>query len=236
MVQDDRGSWRRGGSIQSRRALREWQRSSRKIIGKPRVGIGRQRKRGSSRNAQFNLGTLFDTGKGVPQDYKEAARWYRLAAEQEHPDAAYNLAVLYAGGQGVEKDLKEAARWYQVAADHGQIEAEYNLGVQYSEGQGVAQDFEQASRWYRKAAEQGHRDAQYNLGGLYATGRGVPPNLPQAYKWFSLAAAAGDRDATAVLARLSAKMTPGEMEAGKAAVAEWQPCKGKDDCAERTRD
>ena len=37
-----------------------------------------------SANAQFNLGGMYEYGEGVPQDYKTAAKWYRLAAEQGH--------------------------------------------------------------------------------------------------------------------------------------------------------
>ena len=32
--------------------------------------------------AQFNLGVMNFKGDGVPQDYKEAVKWWRLAAEQ----------------------------------------------------------------------------------------------------------------------------------------------------------
>jgi TPR repeat protein len=32
--------------------------------------------------AQSNLGLMYETGQGVPQDYTEAARLYRLAADQ----------------------------------------------------------------------------------------------------------------------------------------------------------
>ncbi len=32
--------------------------------------------------AQINLGTMFENGQGVSQDFKEAVRWYRLAADQ----------------------------------------------------------------------------------------------------------------------------------------------------------
>ena len=32
--------------------------------------------------AQYNLGKMYKDGLGVPEDYAEAARWYRLAAEQ----------------------------------------------------------------------------------------------------------------------------------------------------------
>ena len=33
--------------------------------------------------AQYNLGCMHHEGRGVPQDYAEAMRWYRKAAEQE---------------------------------------------------------------------------------------------------------------------------------------------------------
>ena len=32
--------------------------------------------------AQVNLGVMCHTGQGVPQDYAEAVKWWRLAAEQ----------------------------------------------------------------------------------------------------------------------------------------------------------
>ena len=35
-------------------------------------------------DAQFNLGVMYDIGQGVPQDDAEAAKWYRLAADQEY--------------------------------------------------------------------------------------------------------------------------------------------------------
>ena len=33
-------------------------------------------------SAQYNLGVMYANGRGVPQDYAEAMKWYRLAAEQ----------------------------------------------------------------------------------------------------------------------------------------------------------
>ena len=32
--------------------------------------------------AQHNLGVMYDNGQGVPQDYKEAVRWYLKSAEK----------------------------------------------------------------------------------------------------------------------------------------------------------
>ena len=41
--------------------------------------------------AQFNLGLMYDNGRGVPQDNTEAAKWYRKAAEQGYANAQFNL-------------------------------------------------------------------------------------------------------------------------------------------------
>jgi len=43
-------------------------------------------------------------GLGVPQDNQEAAKWYRLSAEQGIPEAQYNLGVIYGLGQEVPQD------------------------------------------------------------------------------------------------------------------------------------
>jgi TPR repeat protein len=36
--------------------------------------------------AQYHLGTRYFTGSGVPQDYAEALKWFRLSADQGNPD------------------------------------------------------------------------------------------------------------------------------------------------------
>jgi len=47
---------------------------------------------------------MYDKGQGVPQDYKEAVRLYRLSAEQGIAQAQYNLGLMYDKGQGVPQD------------------------------------------------------------------------------------------------------------------------------------
>ena len=39
--------------------------------------------------AQYNLALMYNNGDGVPQDYKEAVKWYTLAAEQGVAVARY---------------------------------------------------------------------------------------------------------------------------------------------------
>lgn len=140
---------------------------------------------GDSR-AQLVLGVMYEYGKGVPIDYKQAAVWYLKAAEQRVSVAQYNLGLMYAKGHGVPMDYKQAAAWYLKAAEQGMLDAQYNLGVMYSNGQGVPQDYKQAAAWYLAASEQGAVDAQHNLGVLYEKGLGVTKNLVIAYALYEV--------------------------------------------------
>ena len=78
------------------------------------------------------------------QDYDEAVKWFRKAADQGFPDAQYNLAVMYANGRGVARNDMEAVDWFRKAAERGFDQAQYSLGVSYANGQGVVQDYDEA--------------------------------------------------------------------------------------------
>jgi hypothetical protein len=65
--------------------------------------------------AQSYLGFMFETGRGVPQNYTEAAIWYRRAAEQGDSLAQYALGLLYDKGHGVPRDIVEASKWLNLA-------------------------------------------------------------------------------------------------------------------------
>ena len=62
---------------------------------------------------------MYDNGLGVPQDYKEAVRLFRLSAEQGYANAQYNLGQMYYKGQGVLQDYKEAHMWFNLSGSNG---------------------------------------------------------------------------------------------------------------------
>ena len=100
----------------------------------------------------------------MAQDRTEAARCYRLAAEQGLAGAQYNLGGCFERGEGVALDVSEAARYYRLAAEQGHAGAQFNLGVCFERGEGVAQDVAEAVRYYRLAAAQ--EDAPLSLAQL----------------------------------------------------------------------
>ena len=69
---------------------------------------------------------MYIDGRGVPQDHAEAAKWYRLAADQGVAVAQYNLGVRYAVGTGVPQDDVMAYMWWNLAAAQGNAVAKGN--------------------------------------------------------------------------------------------------------------
>ena len=102
---------------------------------------------------------MYQGGQGVLQDYAEAARWYRRAAEQGDAGAQLNLGVIYGKGHGVAQDYTEGGRWYRLAAEQGNADAQYNLSLLYDKGQGVPQDYVQSHMWANIAAANGNSHA-----------------------------------------------------------------------------
>ena len=108
-------------------------------------------------DAQYNLGVIYDTGQGVPQNNKTAVKWYRLAAEQGGSFAQLNLGVMYANGQGVPQDYKTAVKWYRLAAEQGDADAQFGLGFMYALGRGVLKGYVYAHMWGSIASTNGNK-------------------------------------------------------------------------------
>jgi len=68
----------------------------------------------------------------VAQDYVDAVKWNRKAADEGFAPAQSNLGVMYEHGQGVAQDYAEAAKWYRKAADQDYVLGQSNLGLMYS--------------------------------------------------------------------------------------------------------
>ena len=109
--------------------------------------------------AQFRLGYIYQEGFGVPQDYAEAIRLYRLSAEQGYAPAQSQLGTMYEHGYGMPEDSAEAAKLYRLAAEQGFRVAQRNLGVMYYYGRGIIQDYILSHMWLNISASLGYEDA-----------------------------------------------------------------------------
>ena len=80
-------------------------------------------------DAQFNLGVMYNNGKGVIQDYKTAVKWYTLSAEQGDVMAQKNLSINFALGRGVIEDNVYAHMWANIARSNGNESAQEVLDI-----------------------------------------------------------------------------------------------------------
>src|SRR6516225_6603750 len=78
-------------------------------------------------DAQFALGSMYDKGRGVPQNYGEASKWCRKPAEQGYAHSQFNLALMYSTGLGVRQDYVQAHMWVNLALAGPQLEAMPNI-------------------------------------------------------------------------------------------------------------
>jgi TPR repeat protein len=67
------------------------------------VWYGKAASQGSAA-AQFNLGVLYENGRGTKIDFVKANEWYRKASVQGDALAIGNLGMLYVRGQGVKEN------------------------------------------------------------------------------------------------------------------------------------
>ena len=70
-------------------------------------------------DAQYNLGSVYETGFGVQADPLEAIDWYKKAAEQDHQLAQLKLGIMYVLGDGIRQSTIKGSSWIQSAAENG---------------------------------------------------------------------------------------------------------------------
>ncbi len=168
-------------------------------------------------DAQFLLGTMYRTGRGVSQDHVAAAHWYQRASLAGHAWAQFSLGNMHIRGEGLPRNPHEGVRLYRLAAAQGHREAQYNLGALYYNGDGVARDYVQAESWFYKAAQNGDSASQFALGRMYSTPHnGVRLDRVRAHAWFTLAADNEYPGAADAVRRLEGKMSAAERASSRA--------------------
>ena len=85
----------------------------------PKADAFREKAAAGDADAMFQLGLVYDTGKGVVQDCCKAREWYEKAAAAGNARAMTSLGGLYDKGHGVPKDDAKARYWYEKAAAAG---------------------------------------------------------------------------------------------------------------------
>ncbi len=117
--------------------------------------------------AQFKLGSAYDSGQGVTRNGKEALKWYLMAAEAGNAEAQNSVG----SGYQAEKKYMLAYEWYEKAEKQNHALAANNLGYLHDLGLGVPQDRKKGYDLYLKSANLGWAEAMYNIGQMLGSGQ-----------------------------------------------------------------
>ena len=79
--------------------------------------------------AQTLIAELYENGRGVRKDTKEAAQWYEIAAKSGNREAQFSYAVKLLKGKDVEMDREAGLAMMQEAADAGHPVAIFNIAL-----------------------------------------------------------------------------------------------------------
>lgn len=159
-------------------------------------------------NAYNLLGTMYEMGCGVKQDFENAIKYYKLAAENGIEIAYLNIGAFYQFGCGVPKDERKAVEYYQYGANTGNMYCLNALGMCYKDGIGVRQDYKKAFELFLDAAYAGNYASEFNTALAYDEGQGIQMDKNEAKKWFLLSASHGFSKAMVALGVYAEKGIP----------------------------
>lgn len=184
--------------------------------------------------AAYNLGTLYALGRGVPQDFIQAARCYADAREKGEPqaDKLWKKCLLDFAHQNLDRKTprqvyEDLAAFFRQTAPAGWTKDRLCDTIYDLAAYDISKrDFGSAARLARAGAEFGGDGRCQNLlGVLYNRGAGVKRNDLVALYWFDLAAdrgveAAGiDRDG--ILNAYRRTLSREEFSAYMGYLADW---------------
>lgn len=159
------------------------------------------------------------------KQYKQAATWFRRAAEAGNAEAMAELGECYQYGRGVEKNSTQQEYWYRRSAELGCASGQHSYAqiLDYRDEDDEAikwfrkaaqqdyvysqyplasllinrKEYAEALKWLRRASAKNYAPAQNMLGNCYEYGWGVEPSRTEASKWYRRAAKNGDYAAKA---------------------------------------
>lgn len=131
----------------------------------------------NNKNAEFNLGLLYEMGKGRKVNFEKAKSYYKKAIKQGDRRAMVQLADIYFNGLGGTRSEEKAIQLYKKAAQQGEPEALYMLGLLFETGIGGTNiDYKKAMQYYQKAAQKKNVKARLAIARMYQYGHGVAKN------------------------------------------------------------
>ena len=149
----------------------------------------------------YDLGRMYEFGKGVEEDHHKAAELYIKAAGMGYKKAKDIFFFDFDKKEMVNTDPRRVKTLAE-AAELGYADAQYSLGGRYRGGVGMRKNYEKAFYWFTKAAEHEHAEAAYYLAAMYRKGRATKVDLFKAKELTEKAASLGCAPAQHMIGKL----------------------------------
>ena len=166
------------------------------------------------------LGLIYEDGKIVGKNLKNATEWYLKAvkADTKNANALYNLGRMYYNGTGISKDVEKAYQFFMIVLKMEETVSKELLAKNcFMIGCIMLEHFQnkiEAYPYFEKAAVYGDiPDAWYNLGWLCEKGVGKNCNSRKAYEFYKIAVVKGCVPAMDAMGRIL--LTVNQMEEGR---------------------
>ncbi|MEQ2009116.1 MAG: hypothetical protein ABMA26_20230 [Limisphaerales bacterium] len=142
--------------------------------------------------AQFYLGQVLLTGRGVPRDAARGLALLRQSAAQNNAEAMAELGRRQLFGEGLAENFDEALHLARAAASLSNGAGLHLLGQLQASGIGLAADATAAFKLFEQAAAAGSPEAMRTIGRAHLSGRfGLKEDAAGANRWYLRAAEAG---------------------------------------------
>lgn len=155
-----------------------------------------------SMNSVVNYANMLLNGDGIQMDKREAANYFRFAADKKNVDACCTLGKMLFKGDGIKVNMEDAFKYFSTAIDSdsnvgfkGNSDAVNFYGYMASKGLGMNVDKSLAARLYKMASDQGNVAAMNNYGYMLSHGIELHVDKASAAKYYKLAADQGNKDA-----------------------------------------
>ena len=138
-----------------------------------------------SSEVYHQLGRLYFTPTGdFPKDFKEAEKYFKIAADMGNKGAQYKLGLMYEYGY-VTQDIEKAIHYHSLSIAQGDVHSAFHLALLYQHPS--VKNYQQAFHYAEIAAKKGVMEGEFLMGVFLYYGRGCTADENRAYKYLQRA-------------------------------------------------
>lgn len=138
-------------------------------------------------DALLQMAGYYANGLGVTKNYKQALKYYRMAADTGSAEGLFYVGFMHQEGNGCKQDYGIARKCYTKAAAMNYPRAFFQLGICSELGLGENQDQRKAERYYKKGIALKDPECCLAMASVYIFGHGREQDFKKARKYIEAA-------------------------------------------------